>query len=93
MPMKENFWEEGKLFSFGDNGSKFWAIIKGFVHSDYGNKIQFTIFSQEEWRPAGDFQSYYNDGSSYKVGQTYSSSKLWLSSKMLDGSPDYEEQT
>ena len=93
MPMKEKFWEEGKLFSFEDNGSKFWAIIKGFVSSDYGNKILFTIFSQEELRFNGDFQSFFNNGTGYKVGQTYSSSKLWLISRMLDGSPDYEEQT
>ena len=91
--MKENFWEEGKLFSFEDNGSKFWAIIKGFVHSDYGNKILFTIFSQEELRFNGDFQSFFYNGTGYKVGQTYCSSKLLLVSRMLDGSPDYEEQT
>ena len=93
MPMKDDFWEKGKLFSFHNNGSKFWAIIKGFVSSDYGNKVLFTIFAQEEFRFNGDFQSFFNNRSSYVVGQTYSSSKLWLSSRMLDGSPDYEEQT
>lgn len=91
--MNDKFWEEGKLFSFEDNGSKFWAIIKGFVHTDYGNKILFTIFSQEELRFNGDFQSFFYNGTGYKVGQTYCSSKLWLVSRMLDGSPDYEEQT
>ena len=91
--MNDKFWEEGKLFSFEDTGSKFWAIIKGFVHTDYGNKILFTIFSQEELRFNGDFQSFFYNGTGYKVGQTYCSSKLWLISKMLDGSPDYEEQT
>lgn len=91
--MNDKFWEEGKLFSFEDTGSKFWAIIKGFVHTDYGNKILFTIFSQEELRFNGDFQSFFYNGTGYKVGQTYCSSKLWLVSRMLDGSPDYEEQT
>ena len=91
--MNDKFWEEGKLFSFEDTGSKFWAIIKGFVHTDYGNKILFTIFSQEELRFNGDFQSFFYNGTGYKVGQTYCSSKLWLISRMLDGSPDYEEQT
>lgn len=91
--MNDKFWEEGKLFSFEDCGSKFWAIIKGFVHSDYGNKILFTIFAQEECRFNGDVQSFFYNGTGYKVGQTYSSSKLWLVSRMLDGSLDYEEQT
>ena len=91
--MNDKFWEEGKLFSFEDNGSKFWAIIKGFIHTDYGNKILFTIFSQEELRFNGDFQSFFYNGTGYKVGQTYCSSKLWLVSRMLDGDPDYEEQT
>lgn len=79
--------EEGDLFSYTENGYKYWAIVKSLkTMSNSFTGIQFRVISVEKFNFNGDLNGFINVTPSV-VGETYSVSLAWLYDQILEDPP------